>query len=226
MINLDLNHKVLNTWLKRNDGLSIVADIIIRSEIEFGNKEIAFDCIDYQSRQSPDIKDIEKENDIDFRCFHKMLFMLEKEKSILDQISTLIESDILPKLSKLKTRGSERVIALTEENIKTFKKYRAWLSEMILPQSDTPFIPKLDGSHLNKNFGRTTMTILTREAELPYYAPHGLRHTHATNLANTEIPMKLLSARLGHSTVTTTMDRYSKPKIEESVKYLELVQKN
>ena len=69
------------------------------------------------------------------------------------------------------------------------------------------------------------MTILTREAGLPYYAPHGLRHTHATNLANTEIPMKLLSARLGHSTVTTTMDRYSKPKIEESVKYLKLVKK-
>ena len=70
------------------------------------------------------------------------------------------------------------------------------------------------------------MTILTREAELPYYDPHGLRHTHATNLANTEIPIMLLSARLGHSTLTTTMDRYSKPKIEESIKYLELVQKN
>ena len=34
------------------------------------------------------------------------------------------------------------------------------------------------------------MTILTREDELPYYATHGLRHTHATNLANTEIPIK------------------------------------
>ena len=91
---------------------------------------------------------------------------------------------------------------------------------MILPQSDTPFIPKLDGSHLNKNFGRTTMTILTREAGLPYYAPHGLRHTHATNLANTEIPIKLLSHRLGHASVKTTMDRYAKVKTKASVKYL------
>ena len=66
------------------------------------------------------------------------------------------------KLSPLKTEGSEREIALTDENIKVFKKYRAWLSEMMLPQSDTPFIPKLDGSHLNKNFGRTTITIYTR----------------------------------------------------------------
>lgn len=149
----------------------------------------------------------------------------DKKTLKIERQCIFIESDTLPKLSKLKTKGSERIIALTEENIDTFKKYRAWISEMMLPKSDIPFIPKLDGSHLNKNFGRTTMTILTREAELPYYAPHGLRHTHATNLANTEIPMKLLSARLGHSTVTTTMDRYSKPKIEKSIKYLEMVQK-
>ena len=112
-----------------------------------------------------------------------------------------------------------------EENIKVFKKYRAWLSGMMLPQSDTPFIPKLDGSHLNKNFGRSTMTTLTREAGLPYYAPHGLRHTHATNLANTEIPIKLLSHRLGHASVKTTMDRYAKVKAKASVKYLKKVQK-
>jgi len=149
-----------------------------------------------------------------------------KKNLKIERQCIFIESDILPKLSKLKTRGSEREIALTEEDIETFKKYRSWISEMMLPQADTPFIPMLNGDHLNKNFGRSTMTIITREAELPYYAPHGLRHTHATNLANTEIPVMLLSARLGHSTVTTTMDRYSKPKIEESVKYLELVQKN
>ena len=78
---------------------------------------------------------------------------------------------------------------------------------------------------MSLKFNFHTMTIFTREAELPYYAPHGLRHTHANNLANTEIPMKLLSARLSHSTVTTTIDKYSKPKIEKSIKYLEMVKK-
>ena len=57
------------------------------------------------------------------------------------------------------------------------------------------------------------------------YAPHGLRHTHATNLANTEIPIKLLSHRLGHASVKTTMDRYAKVKPNASVKYLKKVQK-
>ena len=108
---------------------------------------------------------------------------LDEKLLRIERQCIFIESDSVPKLSTLKTFGSEREIALTDENIKTFKKYIAWLSEMMLPQSDTPFIPKLDGSHLNKNSGRSTMTILTREAGLPYYAPHGLRHTHATNLA-------------------------------------------
>ena len=75
---------------------------------------------------------------------------LDEKLLKIERQCIFIESDLIPKLSKLKTIGSEREIALTDENIKTFKNYRSWISEMILPQSDTPFIPKLDGSHLNK----------------------------------------------------------------------------
>ncbi|MDA9171122.1 site-specific integrase [Alphaproteobacteria bacterium] len=150
---------------------------------------------------------------------------LDEKLLRIERQCIFIESDSIPKLSTLKTVGSEREIDLTDEDIKTFKKYRAWLSEFILPKSNTPFIPKLDGNHLNKSFGRSTMTILTREAGLPYYAPHGLRHTHATNLANTEIPIKVLSHRLGHASVKTTMDRYAKVKTKASVKYLKEIQK-
>ncbi len=78
---------------------------------------------------------------------------------------------------------------------------------------------------MSLKFNFHNMTILTREAGLPYYAPHGLRHTHATNLANTEIPIKLLSHRLGHASVKTTMDRYAKVKSKASIKYLKKVQK-
>ena len=51
------------------------------------------------------------------------------------------------------------------------------------------------------------------------------KHTHATNLANTEIPIKVLSHRLGHASVKTTMDRYAKVKTKASVKYLKEIQK-
>ena len=46
-----------------------------------------------------------------------------------------------------------------------------------------------------------------------------------TFLANTEIPIKLLSHRLGHASVKTTMDRYAKVKAKASIKYLKKVQK-
>ena len=54
------------------------------------------------------------------------------------------------------------------------------------------------------------MKALCRVAGLNYRSFHTLRHTHATNLANTGVPVKQLSDRLGHSSVITTMDRYSK----------------
>ena len=38
---------------------------------------------------------------------------------------------------------------------------------------------------------------------------HGFRHTHASLLLNSGIPYKELQHRLGHSTLSMTMDTYS-----------------
>ena len=38
---------------------------------------------------------------------------------------------------------------------------------------------------------------------------HDLRHTHATLMLKQGIHPKIVSERLGHSTITTTMDTYS-----------------
>ena len=52
------------------------------------------------------------------------------------------------------------------------------------------------------------MTKIRIESELPYYISYKLTRAHPTDLANTEIHMKLLLARLSHSTFTTAMDKY------------------
>ena len=49
---------------------------------------------------------------------------------------------------------------------------------------------------------------------------HTLRHTYTTNLANADVPVKQLSDRLGHSSTTTTMDKYSKANREAIEPYL------
>ena len=47
------------------------------------------------------------------------------------------------------------------------------------------------------------------EANLPDIGFHGFRHTHASLLLNAGIPYKELQHRLGHSTLSMTMDTYS-----------------
>ena len=45
--------------------------------------------------------------------------------------------------------------------------------------------------------------------DLPYVRFHDLRHSHATQLLSDGVHPKIAQERLGHSTITTTMDLYS-----------------
>ena len=47
------------------------------------------------------------------------------------------------------------------------------------------------------------------KAGLPKLTIHGLRHTHATLLLEQGVNPKVVSERLGHASVATTMDIYS-----------------
>jgi integrase len=47
------------------------------------------------------------------------------------------------------------------------------------------------------------------QAALPKLSLHGLRHTHATLLLQAGVPAKVVQERLGHSSITITMDIYS-----------------
>ena len=83
-----------------------------------------------------------------------------------------------------------------------------------------PFIFNDNGFYIPKYFGSKNMKAFCRETGVKYRSFHTLRHTHATNLANTDVPVKQLSDRLGHSSATTTMDRYSKANREAIESYL------
>ena len=52
-------------------------------------------------------------------------------------------------------------------------------------------------------------TKLIRKAELPHVRLHDLRHTHATLMLKQGVPAKVVSERLGHSSIVITMDTYS-----------------
>jgi integrase len=64
--------------------------------------------------------------------------------------------------------------------------------------------PKLPGS-VTGEFARLTSKI----KDLPRVRFHDLRHSHATQLLADGVHPKIAQERLGHSTITTTMDLYS-----------------
>jgi len=65
-----------------------------------------------------------------------------------------------------------------------------------------------DGSALRPDYLSRTFRARTARAGLPVIRFHDLRHTHATLLLAAGVPVKVVSERLGHSTVAFTMDVY------------------
>lgn len=50
--------------------------------------------------------------------------------------------------------------------------------------------------------------ILTKKAHVPHIRFHDLRHTHATILLRNDENVKVVSERLGHASVSITLDTY------------------
>ncbi|HSK95905.1 MAG TPA: tyrosine-type recombinase/integrase [Euzebyales bacterium] len=58
---------------------------------------------------------------------------------------------------------------------------------------------------LSRNF-----TNALKSSGLRHTTPHALRHLHATLLLDAGVPVKVVSARLGHASTAFTQDRYIK----------------
>jgi site-specific recombinase XerD len=66
----------------------------------------------------------------------------------------------------------------------------------------------LDGRRLDPSYVRRLLHRLAGKVEIAKRVhPHGLRHTHAAELAAEGVPANLIQAQLGHSSLATT-DRY------------------
>lgn len=73
-----------------------------------------------------------------------------------------------------------------------------------------PLFCQLDGEPLAQSAVRESLKRSAAKAGIEKrVTPHGLRHTHAAELAQERVPMNLLQAQLGHSSIHTT-DRYIK----------------
>lgn len=66
-----------------------------------------------------------------------------------------------------------------------------------------------DGSLVNPEWLTRAFKRFVLAADLPWIGLHGLRHTHATMALKAGVPAKVVQERLGHSSVTITLDTYS-----------------
>ncbi len=65
-----------------------------------------------------------------------------------------------------------------------------------------------DGSPVDPESVALTFARRVKRSQLPRIRFHDLRHTHVAHLIASEVPLLAISKRLGHSSVSFTLDRY------------------
>jgi len=134
----------------------------------------------------------------------------------LDVNATLVLVDNRSEFSELtKTRSSRRRVALDPATVEMLRRHRVaqmeqrleagevWSDEIGLVFTDEigrPYAPDRYTRMFQKE---------ARRLGLPPIGVHGLRHSLATTALADGISVKVVADRLGHSSVATTLDRYS-----------------
>jgi integrase len=112
--------------------------------------------------------------------------------------------------------GKPRVVAIdpaTVAALKAWKRDRG-LIQLTFAQPDAIVFGNLEGKHVGpervtRNFGEAVDRCRKEHPELPVITLHGLRHTHVSVLLSSGVPVKTVSARVGHSTPLVTMSVYA-----------------
>ena len=116
-------------------------------------------------------------------------------------------------VSEPKTARGRRVVALDSETVTVLKVQAArqiqdQQGSAIWTDTGLVFTSK-DGAALHPEVVSRLFRRAVKEAMLPDIRLHDLRHTHATLALQAGIHPKVVSERLGHATVSITLDTYS-----------------
>ena len=113
-----------------------------------------------------------------------------------------------------KTPRSRRSISLSQSTGSLLQSVRTRQIEQRLAAGpawhDTGFVfTKPDGRPTDPDTLSHDFQKIVRATGLPHLTLHGLRHAHATFLLQKGTHAKIVSERLGHSSISVTMDTYS-----------------
>lgn len=113
-----------------------------------------------------------------------------------------------------KTNKSRRSVALMDITIEALKEERKNQLERKLAYGekyqDLNYVCCWDdGRPLDPDFISKKFNKIVKKLDMPQIRFHDLRHTHATMLLKQGTNPKIVQERLGHATISTTMDIYS-----------------
>lgn len=113
-----------------------------------------------------------------------------------------------------KTKRSKRIINLPEESISMLRQYRTWQLQERLKLGDQwqehdRLFTQWNGTPIHPQSVTGWFRNFLKRHGLPAVSVHSLRHTNATLLIVNGTNIRTVSARLGHSQTSTTVDTYA-----------------
>jgi integrase len=136
---------------------------------------------------------------------------LARSTMTVNQSATVVEG--VEVVSVPKTRRTRRVVDLDPTTVETLQRHRSRQREQHLAlgvtatASDRVFTGDL-GDPLRPDSVGQAFRRLVMSADVPVIRLHDLRHTHASHLLRAGVNVKVVSDRLGHASVSFTLDTY------------------
>jgi integrase len=133
---------------------------------------------------------------------------VDLEGRYLSITKSLEEINGILRIKEVKTAKGRRRIDLSPGTVAALAEHRkAMLAAGFIGD---PVFPDTEGGYLRQsNLRKNSFKPILVRAKLPDIRMYDLRHTCATLLLLADVPAKVVSERLGHSSVTLTLDTYS-----------------
>lgn len=121
-------------------------------------------------------------------------------------------------IDKPKTKNSFRDIPMTQDLLSLIRPLKKIVrgDYYVLTNSAAPTEPRTYRTYFNK---------LQKELGLPKMRFHGLRHSFATRCIESKCDYKTVSVLLGHSNISTTLNLYVHPNMEQKKKCIDAMGK-
>jgi integrase len=121
-------------------------------------------------------------------------------------------------ISTPKTKNSNREIPMTKDLLKVLKPLKAIVNGAyyVLTNDANPTEPRTYRNYYKQ---------LLRKLDIPVLKFHGLRHSFATRCIESQCDYKTVSVILGHANISTTLNLYVHPNLEQKKRCLDKMSK-